>query len=136
MSDDGTTETGMTNVVTVIPNSGKGAYSSWNTFTVTFDEDDLPDGFDLTNAKFRLAQTGGGDFGENPIGLADITLSYTLDVYEDAEGGLRYNPATVALEIYDTQTFNSWIPVTGVEENPVTDVVMEDLTNEWSLILG
>ena len=89
---------------------------------------------DISQVKFRLFENVTSlDDGDN-FGVTDLSLRYSTDESVSPEiGAIRFNIGSKQQEVYNGTI---WIPGTGQEEDPVTNEVMEDLSNEWTLILG
>ncbi|MBA10993.1 MAG: hypothetical protein CMC73_07285 [Flavobacteriaceae bacterium] len=89
---------------------------------------------DISQIKFRLFENVTSlDDGDN-FGITDLSLRYSTDQSVNPEiGAIRFNIGSKQQEVYNGTI---WIPGTGQEEDPVTNEVMEDLGNVFTLMLG
>ena len=89
---------------------------------------------DTSAVKFRVHETVLTSDDNDNFGLTDLALRISVeDAIAPVEGAIRFNIGTKQEEVYNG---TQWIASTGLEEDPVTNEVMEDFSNVWSLILG
>lgn len=131
-SDDGTNDTGMQNLATILNINNKASYTIWNEFDVIFDIEDSS--IDLTNLKFRIVQPNGGEKGANAFAISELQLFLSETVPDSKPvGTFRYDAAAKQAEVWDG---SQWVPATGFEVDPVTADLMEEIVGIWSLIVG
>lgn len=89
---------------------------------------------DTSAVKFRIHETVITSDDNDNFGLTEVALRTSIETSTaPAIGAIRFNVGTKQEEVYDG---TQWIASTGQEEDPVTDEIMEDFTNIWSLTLG
>ena len=105
------------------------AFGIWTDFEITLTPD-----INSATTQLRIIQpTSNGGTLDN-WGIVDLAVRYSVENSSSPEpGSIRYNIGTKQQEVYSGV---AWIPATGVEDDPVTVDYMDNLTNEWSLILG
>lgn len=105
------------------------AFSIWTDFEITITPD-----INSATTQLRIVQADSNGGTLDNWGVVDVSVRYSIEESVNPEiGSIRYNIGTKQQEVYSGV---AWIPATGVEEDPVTEDYMNDLTNEWSLILG
>lgn len=89
---------------------------------------------DTSSVKFRVHETVITSDDNDNFGLTNVTLRTSVEESSSPEiGAIRFNVGTKQEEVYNG---SQWIASTGLEEDPVTNEIMEDFTNIWSLTLG
>ena len=132
-SDDGTNDTGMTTIATIVDANEFASYGIWTEFEINFEFVDSTL-VDFNNLKFRIAQPNGGRLGENSFAIADLQFTIVRDTESPAPlGTFRFDPVTAQCEVWNGTI---WIPATGIIEDPVTEEFMQELVGLYSLVLG
>ena len=105
------------------------AFGIWTDFEIL-----LPPEVESTTTQFRIMQRQSSGGTDDTYGLLVPQFRYSVENSTNPQiGSMRYNIGSKQTEVYSS---TGWIASTGVEEDPVTDEVMNSFITEWTLILG
>jgi hypothetical protein len=131
-SYDGSDDAGMVTITPIMEIENRSEFVIWKDFEITFNIEDST--VDFSNIKFRISQNGTNEKGLNAFAVTDLVLAVSEDSGPGPEiGAFRYNPSIKGVEVWNNV---SWIPGTGIEEDPVTEDYMREEVSLWSILLG
>jgi hypothetical protein len=105
------------------------AFGIWTDFEIL-----LPPEVESATTQFRIMQRTSSGGTDDTYGLLSLQFRYSTENSTNPQiGSMRYNIGSKQTEVYNG---TDWIASTGVEEDPVTDEVMNAFITEWTLILG